>query len=107
MLKKERNIQNKGNNLPDFAIIRKFTFKFNELVSNKVSETLSYNQIFIPAGRSFFSNLQSSIFSFFSSNKSLDPFLIQFGSTYESFKRISTEDFLFNDKRRYKIRLFS
>ena len=42
----------------------------------------------------FFSNIQSSIFTFLSSNKSLDPFLIQFGSIYENFKRIAHEDFI-------------
>lgn len=44
------------------------------------------SQYFIPAGRSFYANLQSSIFSFLSSNKAIDPFLIEFGSFYESIK---------------------
>lgn len=46
----------------------------------------AFNQLFIPAGRSFFANLQSNIFSFLSSNNALDPFLRAFGSTYESIK---------------------
>ena len=45
-------------------------------------------QIFIPAGRSFYANLQANIFSFLSANKTLDPFLIEFGSIYENFKHI-------------------
>lgn len=45
-------------------------------------------QFFIPAGRSFFSNLQESIFSFLKENTVLDPFLIEFGSNYEVFKSI-------------------
>jgi hypothetical protein len=43
-------------------------------------------QFFIPAGRSFFSNLQESIFTFLKDNTVLDPFLIEFGSNYEMFK---------------------
>jgi len=46
----------------------------------------SYSQLFIPAGRSFFANLQNSIFSFLSSSNALDPFLIEFGKLYESYK---------------------
>jgi predicted ATP-dependent endonuclease of OLD family len=46
----------------------------------------SYSQLFIPAGRSFFANLQNSIFSFLSSSNALDPFLIEFGKLYEGYK---------------------
>lgn len=52
------------------------------------SDILSYNQFFIPAGRSFFANLQSSIFTFLSNNKAIDPFLIEFGSFYERMKEM-------------------
>jgi len=51
-----------------------------------ISSNAVFDQLFIPAGRNFFSNLQSNIFTFLSSNKSLDPFLIQFGLIYESYK---------------------
>lgn len=53
-------------------------------------ENILFNgdQFFIPAGRSFFSNLQESIFSFLKENTILDPFLIEFGSNYEVFKNI-------------------
>jgi predicted ATPase len=44
-------------------------------------------QLFIPAGRSFFAILQSSIFRFLATNKAIDPFLKVFGSYYESMKR--------------------
>jgi predicted ATPase len=43
-------------------------------------------QIFIPAGRSFFSNIQSSIFSILATGDSIDPFIIEFGSFYERAK---------------------
>lgn len=49
---------------------------------------VAFSQLFIPAGRSFFANLQSNIFSFLSSNNVLDPFLRAFGSTYETMKSI-------------------
>ena len=96
ILKKEKEVHQRNNKIHDLPL-RVFSKKFDELVSQEISETLTYIQIFIPAGRSFFSNLQSSIFSFLSSNKSLDPFLIRFGSFYESFKDVvniieATED---------------
>lgn len=40
--------------------------------------------IYIPAGRSFFANLQKSLFSFISSNIPIDYFLKEFGSVYEA-----------------------
>lgn len=44
-------------------------------------------QMFIPAGRSFFANLQSSVFSFLAGNNAIDPFLKEFGAFYENIKR--------------------
>ncbi len=60
--------------------------KLRSFFSAKFSPMTSYNQFFIPAGRSFFANVQRSIFSFLSDNRSLDPFLVEFGSFYENFK---------------------
>lgn len=40
--------------------------------------------IYIPAGRSFFANLQKSLFSFISSSIPIDYFLKEFGSIYET-----------------------
>ena len=70
---------------PDYKVFEKYL----DMV-RIVSENSSYSQIFIPAGRSFFATLQSSIFSFLSNNKAIDPFLIKFGSFYENIKGIST-----------------
>lgn len=72
-----------------YRISRNTRQRFNECVTNEVSSTAILNQFFVPAGRSFFANIQTSIFSFLSNNKSLDPFLIEFGSFYENFKRFS------------------
>jgi predicted ATPase len=60
---------------------------FSEIKDN-FGERFGNTQVFIPAGRSFFANLQSAIFSVLSSNKSIDPFLIEFGSFYERTKAI-------------------
>jgi len=45
-----------------------------------------HKDVFIPAGRSFFANIQSNIFRLINENFSLDPFLKEFGSTYELYK---------------------
>jgi ABC-type phosphate transport system ATPase subunit len=60
---------------------------FTEKLSKSIGKEAAFAQLFIPAGRSFFANLQSSIFSFLSSSNALDPFLRSFGSTYENIKR--------------------
>jgi hypothetical protein len=57
-----------------------------------LSNECGFTQIFIPAGRSFFATLQSSIFSFLSSNKAIDPFLVSFGSFYENIKGIASRE---------------
>ncbi len=59
-----------------------------ESLGKSIGREAAFNQLFIPAGRSFFANLQSNIFSFLSSNNTLDPFLRSFGSTYERIKNL-------------------
>jgi AAA15 family ATPase/GTPase len=59
-----------------------------EFLVTSIGIEAAFSQLFIPAGRSFFANLQNNIFSFLSSNNALDPFLREFGSTYESIKRV-------------------
>ncbi len=54
----------------------------------KESNNLGYRQLYIPAGRSFYANLQSSIFTFLSNNNAIDPFLKDFGAFYESIKKM-------------------
>lgn len=72
---------------PAFRLSRNTRLKFYDCISKEISNISSYNQFFVPAGRSFFANIQSGIFSFLSDNRQLDPFLIEFGSFYENFKR--------------------
>lgn len=74
---------------PDFKVFEKYL----SLVQNDISIESGYSQIFIPAGRSFFATLQSSIFSFLSNNKAIDPFLVSFGSFYENIKGIASRDY--------------
>ncbi len=80
------------------SFIRKFELE-NELGNHFYNyidkEEIQFcgRQFFIPAGRSFFANLQSNIFSFLSENRTLDPFLIEFGSTYEKFKSLHSHQY--------------
>ena len=68
--------------------------KFMSIVEKELGVNASFNPLFIPAGRSFFANLQSSIFSFLSNNKAIDPFLVEFGSFYENIKPLAIRNTL-------------
>lgn len=70
---------------------------------NKNEKNFSGTQFFIPAGRSFFSNLQESIFSFLKDNTTLDPFLIEFGSLYEAFKGLFYRRIVDNKEKQSEI----
>ncbi len=83
--------------VPNFNIKRQINEKIQDCVKNELGSLSTFDQFFIPAGRSFFANIQSSIFSFLSDNRSLDPFLIEFGSFYENLKRFYS-DVLAEDK---------
>lgn len=74
--------------LNSFSFKRKSIEKLRGCLSEEISPIVTFDQFFIPAGRSFFANIQNSIFSFLSDNRSLDPFLIEFGSFYENLKRL-------------------
>ena len=54
-----------------------------------IAPNYAYSQYYIPAGRSFFSQLQSNIFTTLLDTKNvIDPYILEFGSTYEIFKGI-------------------
>ena len=72
--------------IPSFRLKREIREKIQNCIKAELGDISTYDQFFIPAGRSFFANIQSSIFSFLSDNRSLDPFLIEFGSFYEDLK---------------------
>lgn len=65
--------------------------KYWAMVEKELGSNAGFNGLFIPAGRSFFAHLQNSIFSFLSTNKAIDPFLVEFGSYYEQIKGIAFE----------------
>lgn len=52
------------------------------------NNSIAAEQIFIPAGRSFFANMQSNIFTLLSGKQKFDPILLEFGSLYERIKPI-------------------
>jgi hypothetical protein len=60
-------------------------------IPDKYIETLPSMDIFIPAGRSFFSLLQKNIFRFLQTNNNIDPFLMEFGIFYENIKQIERD----------------
>ncbi len=59
-------------------------------IDKEVSQYFN-ESVFIPAGRSFFANLQKNIFSFLDQGIDIDPFMKRFGSEYENAKRIYNE----------------
>lgn len=61
--------------------------EFLNLISNKHYKTTVPRNIFIPAGRSFFSLLQKNIYRFLQTSNSIDPFLLEFGIFYEDIKQ--------------------
>ena len=73
--------------ISNFRFKRELSDKVKKCIQEELGVESTFEQFFIPAGRSFFANIQSTIFSFLSDNRSLDPFLIEFGSFYESLKR--------------------
>lgn len=78
--------------------------RYMDIVEKELGLNASFHPLFIPAGRSFFANLQSSIFSFLSNNKAIDPILVDFGSFYENIKPISTRNPLIKeDKNIYSL----
>lgn len=77
-------------------------------VESILGNTSSNEQTFVPAGRSFFANLQDNIFSLLSTNQTIDPFLIEFGSIYERMKRLfDRPNFNFNRNSERKDKLAS
>jgi len=75
-----------------YSYKRQLNEKLESIFKQEISSESMYSQFFIPAGRSFFANIQKSIFSFLSDNRSLDPFLIEFGSFYENLKRFYSRE---------------
>ena len=71
-----------------------YRYVVEEDVYSKTIGNCFHSSLFIPAGRSFFANLQKNVFHFLADSIEIDPFLINFGSRYETAKRHYDDDFL-------------
>jgi predicted ATP-binding protein involved in virulence len=69
-----------------YDIFYEIRHSFLQEFSEKLEKVSTFTQLYIPAGRSFFANLKSSIFTFLSENNAVDPFLMEFGTYYENIK---------------------
>ncbi|MDM1760002.1 AAA family ATPase [Acinetobacter sp. 251-1] len=80
-----------------------------ETIKAKLNKAIEFDKlymnqarsVYVPAGRSFFANLQKSIFNFLTNNLPIDFFLKEFGARYERMKYGCTEnqdDFFYSDK---------
>jgi len=90
---KLRNEYQKKLPLYDNIIVNKEEECLRDLLSEYIfsdsNEKKDFDKlIFIPAGRSFFANLQNNVFSFLSHNIPIDYFLKEFGSKYEIGKNV-------------------
>jgi hypothetical protein len=61
---------------------------FYARASQSLGRWSTFQQIFIPAGRAFFSQTKASVFTSLASGEALDPFLVEFGATLETSKRM-------------------
>jgi AAA ATPase domain len=80
-------IENQELNYPN-QITRQFSQRIRLFgyASQQFNRESTREQFFIPAGRSFFANLENNIFNIILAGASLDPFLIKFGQSYENAK---------------------
>ena len=62
--------------------------EYDEEAAKILGPWSKYEQIFIPAGRAFFSQVRASVFTRLESGESLDPFMVAFGSLLEQSKSV-------------------
>jgi len=62
-------------------IQKKFT-----IIKSKLEKIFNMDNIFIPAGRSFFANINNNVFTILADDGKIDPFLIEFGKELETLK---------------------
>jgi AAA15 family ATPase/GTPase len=87
LIKKALKERQKQNTLFAEDFVSKAYSQFMEKIKQQLGDVSIYKQLFIPAGRSFFANLQSNVFTLLSINNAIDPFLINFGAVYENIKK--------------------
>lgn len=94
---KERLISDRK--IASFRLKHEIRDKVYKCIQEELGGLSTYDQFFVPAGRSFFANIQSTIFSFLSENRSLDPFLVEFGSFYETLKKFYNDIIINNTEK--------
>jgi ABC-type cobalamin/Fe3+-siderophores transport system ATPase subunit len=72
----------------NFYITSALSYKQREVNSLLQNVLLAGNDFFIPAGRSFFSQIQKGIYTILSAGNDIDPFIKRFGVLFENAKRI-------------------
>lgn len=82
-----------------------YEFRAKSIITDKLYKNKFGIPFFIPASRSFFANVQKSIFSFMSSNSGVDPFFKIFGRLYENAKSMYKEDYFLNPEKKELLRV--
>ncbi len=75
--------------------VQQFRGEFFGAMDKALGKWSKFQQIFIPAGRAFFSLLEASVFRTLESGQDLDPFLVSFGAFLEDSKGVLYERRLF------------
>lgn len=77
---------------PAFSLMmEKIETHYIESLKSQLCLAAPFNPVFVPAGRSFFSILQSNIFFLRANNAFDDPILLSFGSYFEQMKKNTTD----------------
>ncbi len=102
-LNRKINLSDFIENFSEYYVTSKKTINQNEYSIDKIKQKLEHSMefdknylnqsmaVYVPAGRSFFANLQKSIFNFLTNNLPIDYFLKEFGAKYERMKFGCTE----------------
>jgi len=87
--------------LPDKKKTDFYSMLTQKLFLTKTADAFE-SPIFMPAGRSFFANIQKNIFTFLSDNIDIEPLLKEFGLYYETAKHIHElpNSILMDDKKK-------
>ncbi len=86
----DKSIDNLRNRLKrELTKIKENDFKTQlEKIKINLNKIFPLNNVFIPAGRSFFANIDNNIFTILAEDSKIDPFLIEFGKELEFLKFI-------------------
>ncbi len=68
-----------------------FNYVYDAFIT-KYNASLVNNNYYIPAGRSYFATIRRNVFAFLSHEVDMDPFLLEFGRSYESMRTTAPQD---------------